>query len=90
MVKSEYIFQIKYTKAMLSDSNWKLLCFEISKILIAVLKSKFIVLIIIVFCSLSFRVWEICGVIHSYSVFGSSESSDAAFRCQYCSNWFSF
>jgi len=39
MLKYEYIFfQIKYTEALLSNSTRKLLRFEISKMLIAVLK----------------------------------------------------
>jgi len=32
----KYIFQIKYTGAILSSSTWKLLWFEITKMLIAV------------------------------------------------------
>ena len=43
-LKYNYIFQIKYTEAILSDSSRKLLWFEISKMLIAVLKNKFVVL----------------------------------------------
>ena len=31
-----FFFQIKYTEAILSDSTWKLLWFEITKTLIAV------------------------------------------------------
>jgi len=37
MLKYKYIFQIKYTEAILSKSTRKLLWFEITKILIAVL-----------------------------------------------------
>jgi len=46
MLKYKYIFQIKYklTEAILSNSARKLLWFEITKMLIAVLKSKFIML----------------------------------------------
>jgi len=36
MLKYKYIFQIKYTEAILSNSSRKLLWFEISKMLIAV------------------------------------------------------
>jgi len=36
LLKFEYIFQIKYTEAILSNSTRKLLRFEITKILIAV------------------------------------------------------
>ena len=38
MLKYKYIFQIKYTEAILSNSAQKLLWFEITKMLIAVLK----------------------------------------------------
>jgi len=44
MLKYKCIFQIKYTEAILSNSARKLLWFEITKMLIAVLKSKFIML----------------------------------------------
>jgi len=37
MLKYNYIFQIKYTEAVLLNSNRKLLWFEITKMLIAVL-----------------------------------------------------
>ena len=50
-IKCKYIFQIKYTEAILSNSTRKLLWFEITKMLIAVffLKDKFIVSFIITF-----------------------------------------
>jgi len=54
-----YIFQIKYTEAILWNSTRKLLWFEISKMLIAV-KSKFIVLFIVIFGPLSFPIAR-CG-----------------------------
>jgi len=38
MLKYKHIFQIKYTEAILSNSTGKLLWFEISKMLIVVLK----------------------------------------------------
>jgi len=38
MLKYKYIFQIKYTEAILSNSTQKLLWFEITKMLNAVLK----------------------------------------------------
>jgi len=41
---------------MLATSTWKLLWFEISKMLIAVLKNKFIVLFIIIFGTLLFPI----------------------------------
>jgi len=47
-----YIFQIKYTEAILSNGTRKLLWFEISEMMIAALKSKFIVLFIIIFSTL--------------------------------------
>ena len=43
VLKYKYIFQIKYTEATSSNSTWKLLCFEITKMLIAVFKNEFIV-----------------------------------------------
>ena len=43
MLKYNYIFRIKYTNAVLSNSTRKLLWFEISTMLIAVYKNKFIV-----------------------------------------------
>ena len=58
MLKYKYIFQIKYTEAILPNSTWKLLSFEIIKMLIAVLKIKFIVPFIITFGTLSFPVNE--------------------------------
>ena len=44
---------MKYTEAILSNSTRKLLRFEITKMLIAVLKNKFIVLFSIIFGTLS-------------------------------------
>jgi len=38
MLKYKYIFQIKYTEAVLSNSTRKLLWYDITKMLIAVLK----------------------------------------------------
>jgi len=49
MLKYKYIFQIKYTKAILSNNSRKLLWFEITKMLIAVFKNEFIVSFIIFF-----------------------------------------
>jgi len=51
----KYIFQIKHTEAILSNSTWKLLWFEISKTLTG-LKNKFTVLFIIIFGRLSFPI----------------------------------
>jgi len=45
-----YIFQIKYTEVILSDSTRKLLWFEITKMLIAVKKKKIIVSFITARC----------------------------------------
>ena len=39
VLKYEYIFQIKYTEATVSNNTLRLLWFEISKVLIAVLKN---------------------------------------------------
>jgi len=54
MLKYTYIFQIKYTEAILSNITRKLLWFEFSKMLIAV-KNKFTALFIIIIGTLSFR-----------------------------------
>jgi len=43
---------IKNTEGILSNSTWKLLWFEISKMLIAVKRNKFITLFIIIFGAL--------------------------------------
>ena len=51
----KYIFQIKYTETILSNSTRKLLWFEITKIIIAV-KEKNIVSFIIIFGTLSFPI----------------------------------
>jgi len=50
-----YIFQIKYTEAI-SNSTRKLLWFEISKMMIAVRRNKFIASFITIFGTLSFPV----------------------------------
>ena len=58
--KIKYIFQTKYTKcteAILSNNTLKLIWFEITKMLITQLKkNKFIVLLIIIFGTLSFPI----------------------------------
>jgi len=56
MINYKYIFQLEYTEAILSISARKLLWLEIGKMLIAVLKHKFIVLLIAIFGTLSFPV----------------------------------
>jgi len=56
VLKYKYIFQVKYTESILSNSTRKLLWFEISKMLIAVKKNKFIVLLIVIFGTLSFPI----------------------------------
>jgi len=56
MLSTNIFFQIKYTEAILSNSTRKLLWFEISKMLTAVLKIKFIVLFIIIFGTFSFPI----------------------------------
>jgi len=43
MLKYKHNFQIKYTEAILSNNNRKLLWFEITKMLLAVIKGKFII-----------------------------------------------
>ena len=64
MLKYKYIFQIKYTEAILSNSARKLLWLETTKMLIADLKNKFIVLFIIIFGTLSFpsETWNLSPV----------------------------
>jgi len=52
MLKYKYIFQIKYTEAILSNSTRKLLLFEISRMLIAVFKK--LLLFTVIFGTLSF------------------------------------
>jgi len=54
MLKYKYIFQIKYTEAILSNNTRKLSWFEITKMSTAVLRNEFIVLFIIIFCTRSF------------------------------------
>jgi len=49
MVKYKYIFQIKYTEAILSNSTRILLWFEITKMLITGLKNKCLVSFIVIF-----------------------------------------
>jgi len=56
MLKYKYIFQIKYTEAILSNSTRKLLWFEITKLLIAVLRINLLCHFIIIFGTLSFPV----------------------------------
>jgi len=58
-LKYKYIFQIKYTEAIYPNSTQKLFWFEISKMLNAVLKSKFIVLFIIIVGTISFPVTHV-------------------------------
>ena len=53
MLKYEYIFQVKYTEAIVSNGTRKLLRFEIAKMLIAVFKNELIVSFIIIFGALS-------------------------------------
>jgi len=54
LLKYKCIFQIKYTEGILSNSTRKLLCSEITKMLIAVLKNKFMVSFTIIFRTLLF------------------------------------
>jgi len=55
VLKYKY-FQIKHTEAILSNTTRKLLRFEISKMLIAVLKNKLSGLSVIIFGTLSFPI----------------------------------
>ena len=54
--KIEYIFQIKYTAATISNSTRKLLWFEITKMVIVVLKNKCILSFVVIFGTLAFSV----------------------------------
>jgi len=56
VLTTKYIFPIKYMEATSSNSTRKLLWFEITKMLIAVLNNKFIVLSSIIFHTLSFAI----------------------------------
>jgi len=56
MLKYKYIFQLKYTEAVLSNITRKLSWFEITKMLIAVSKNKFAVSFVIIFTTLSFPI----------------------------------
>jgi len=49
-------FRIEYTEAVLSNSTRKLLWFEITKMLIAILNNKFVVLFVIIFSTLLFPI----------------------------------
>jgi len=53
---------MKCTEAILSDSTRKLLWFEITKMLIAALKSKFTVLFIIISTNLCRKKYAICAL----------------------------
>jgi len=56
MLKYKYIFQLKYTEAVLSNITRKLSWFEITKMLIAVSKNKFAVSFVVIFTTLSFPI----------------------------------
>jgi len=56
MLQYKYVFQLKYTEAILSNSTRKPLWFEVTKMLVAVFKNKFIVLFVIIFGTLSFPI----------------------------------
>jgi len=56
MLKYKYIFQIKYTEAVLSNSARQLLWFEKYQNADCSLRKKFIVLFILIFGTLSFPV----------------------------------
>jgi len=49
-------FRIKYTEAILSNSTFKLLQFEITKMLIALFKNEFIASFNVIFGTLSFPI----------------------------------
>jgi len=75
MPKNQIIFQIKHTKAILSNSTRKLLQFEFTKMLIAVLEKKF-------YCVIYYNFWHIfvhypqrAVVIHKHARISTSEAS---------------
>jgi len=75
-LKYKYIFQIKYTEAILSNSSRKRLWFEISKMMIVVLRSKFIVLIYYNFRR-TFVGYSRCGGVTRDNAVASSGSAGA-------------
>jgi len=87
VLKCKYVSQIKYTETILSNSTGKLLWFEITKMLIAFKKNKFIVLFIIISGTLSF---SISSKFRDLSTLYSSDISVAearvvCTRCDRCS-----
>jgi len=60
---------MNYTEAILSNSTGKLLWFEVTKVLMAVSKNKFIVSFIIIFGTLSFSGSSFNYAIPSFHVF---------------------
>jgi len=54
MLKYQYIFQIKYTESISSNSTRELLWFEITEMLIAVFRNKLTVSFSIIFGTVSF------------------------------------
>jgi len=65
MPKYKYIFQTKYTEAILPDSTRKLLWVEISKMLVAVFKNIFVVLFILIFGILLFPMLSTTPLLYS-------------------------
>ena len=78
----QFIFRIKYTEAVLSDSTRKLLWFEITELLIAVLKKK-IIIYRVIYCNSRHAVVPHTG----RSVLGRSFSSCRLPRVPVARSW---
>jgi len=76
MLKYEYIFRIKYTEAILSNSARKLSLFElITEMLIAVKKINLLCYFIIVFGTLSFPICATVRIVNKHRDTGQKFSS---------------
>jgi len=82
MLKYEYIFQIKHTDAILSNSTRKLLCFEICKMLITVLKKYISCVICYNFPHLSVYTQCFNQLVHKY-VKQKLTKHTRCFRCRW-------
>jgi len=82
MLKCKYIFHIKYMEEIFSNSTWILLWFEISIMLIEVLKNKSIVLFIIIFGILSFSMIQQSTDIHTHPFNGPLSGTTQVSRYQ--------
>jgi len=76
MLKYKFISQIKYTEAILSNNTRKLLWFQITKLVIAVIKNRFIASFVVIFSTLSFLISGTSEhlTVESYTVFICQQS----------------